>query len=68
MQFDWSIIAKAKIEKPFFLSGGIGVDDIAKINAFKHPDFYGIDVNSKFETEPGVKDMAKVLQLKVGLK
>jgi phosphoribosylanthranilate isomerase len=68
LQFDWSMIAKAKIEKPFFLSGGIGVDDIAKIKAFKHPDFYGIDVNSKFETEPGVKDMAKVLQLKVGLK
>lgn len=66
-QFDWNMIAKAKIEKPFFLSGGIGVDDIAKIKAFKHPDFYGIDVNSKFESEPGVKDMAKVLQLKVGL-
>jgi phosphoribosylanthranilate isomerase len=67
-QFDWAIIAKSKIEKPFFLSGGISVADIAKIKAFKHPDFYGIDVNSKFETEPGVKDMAKVLQLKVGMK
>jgi phosphoribosylanthranilate isomerase len=66
-QFDWNLIAKAKIEKPFFLSGGIGLEDVAKIKAFKHPDFYGIDVNSKFETEPGVKDMAKVLQLKVGL-
>lgn len=67
-QFDWSILAKSKIEKPFFLSGGIGVDDIAKIKAFKHPDFYGVDINSKFETEPGVKDMAKVLQFKVGMK
>jgi phosphoribosylanthranilate isomerase len=67
-QFDWSVIAKSKIEKPFFLSGGIGVDDIAQIKKFKHPDFYGVDINSKFETEPGVKDLAKVLQFKVGLK
>ncbi len=67
-QFDWSILEKSKIEKPFFLSGGISLDDIAAIKKFKHPDFFGVDVNSKFETEPGVKDMAKVLQLKVGLK
>ena len=67
-QFDWSILAKSKIEKPFFLSGGISVEDIAQIKKFKHPDFYGVDINSKFETEPGVKDMAKVLQFKVGMK
>jgi len=67
-QFDWSIIAKSKIEKPFFLSGGIGVADIAKIKAFKHPDFYGVDINSKVEKEPGEKDMALVLQFKLGMK
>jgi phosphoribosylanthranilate isomerase len=61
-QFDWSILNKAKIEKPFFLSGGIGPDDAAKIKTFKHPDFFAIDVNSKFETEPGVKDMAALLK------
>ena len=61
-QFDWSILKKAKIEKPFFLSGGIGPDDAAKIKTFKHPDFFAIDVNSKFETEPGVKDMAAILK------
>ncbi|MEQ1798552.1 MAG: phosphoribosylanthranilate isomerase [Lacibacter sp.] len=67
-QFDWNIIAKSKIEKPFFLSGGIGVADIAKIKAFKHPDFYGVDINSKVEKEPGEKDMALVLQFKLGMK
>ncbi len=67
-QFDWSILAKAKIEKPFFLSGGIGVADIAKIKAFKHPDFFGVDVNSKLEKEPGIKDMALVLQFTHGFK
>ncbi len=67
-QFDWSILLRAKIEKPFFLSGGIGVEDAARVKAFKHPDFFGVDVNSRFETAPGVKDMSKVLQFKMGLK
>ena len=61
-QFDWSILKKAKIEKPFFLSGGIGPDDAQKIKAFKHPDFFAIDVNSKFEIAPGLKDMAVILK------
>lgn len=61
-QFDWSILNSAKIEKPFFLSGGIGPGDVAKVKSFKHPDFFAIDVNSKFETESGVKDMAAILK------
>ncbi|MES2891782.1 MAG: phosphoribosylanthranilate isomerase [Bacteroidota bacterium] len=68
VQFDWKLIGKSKIEKPFFLSGGIGVDDTAKIKSFKHPDYFGIDVNSKVEKSPGVKDMALLLKLKQGLK
>jgi len=67
-QFDWSILSRAKIEKPFFLSGGIGPDDVAKIKAFQHPDFFGIDINSRFEKSPGVKDMGAVLAFKQGLK
>jgi phosphoribosylanthranilate isomerase len=67
-QFDWTILAKAKIEKPFFLSGGIGPDDAAKVKAFKHPDFFGVDINSLFEKEPGVKDMGKVLQFRQAMK
>jgi phosphoribosylanthranilate isomerase len=35
---------------------------------YKHPDFYGVDINSRFEKEPGVKDMALILQFKLGLK
>ena len=67
-QFDWKIITKAKIEKPFFLSGGIGVDDVKKVKTFKHPDYYAVDINSKVEKEPGVKDMGLVLQFRQGLK
>ena len=67
-QFDWSILKKAKIEKPFFLSGGIGPDDAQKVKAFKHPDFFAIDVNSKSEMAPGVKDMAAILKFLQGFK
>jgi len=67
-QFDWGLLKKAKIEKPFFLSGGIGPDDAAKIKSFRHPDFFGVDINSLFEKEPGVKDMGLVLGFKQGLK
>lgn len=67
-QFNWLAISKSKIEKPFFLGGGIGVDDIAKLKAFRHPDFYGVDVNSKLEKEPGIKDMSLLLQFKQGLR
>ncbi len=67
-QFDWSILTNAKIEKPFFLSGGVAPDDAAKVKAFTHPDFFGVDINSLFEKEPGVKDMGKVLHFRQGLK
>jgi phosphoribosylanthranilate isomerase len=67
-QFDWAVIEKSKIEKPFFLSGGIGIEDVKRIKAFKHPDFYGVDINSKVEKAPGEKDMSLVLQFKLGMK
>ncbi|MCB0740201.1 MAG: phosphoribosylanthranilate isomerase [Chitinophagaceae bacterium] len=67
-QFDWQLLTKARIEKPFFLSGGIGVEDAMKIKSFRHPDFFGVDINSRFETSPGVKDMAKLLQFKLAMK
>lgn len=60
-KFDWQIFKTAKIEKPFFLSGGITPADATLIKSFKHPDFYGIDINSQFEKEPGVKDMGLIL-------
>ncbi len=67
-QFDWSIFENARIEKPFFLSGGIGVDDAERISALQHPDLFAVDINSKFETQPGIKDMKQVLQFKESLK
>jgi phosphoribosylanthranilate isomerase len=59
-RFDWSLLQKAKVGKPFFLSGGIGPEDKERLRAFRHPHLYAVDVNSKFEIEPGVKDLKKV--------
>ena len=44
----------------FLLSGGIGPDDVERVKAFSHPMCVGIDLNSRFETEPGVKDVEKL--------
>jgi len=62
LQFDWSILENAKINKSFFLSGGIGLEDVEKIRSFKHPYLFAVDVNSRFEIVPGIKDINKVKQ------
>jgi phosphoribosylanthranilate isomerase len=59
-RFDWNILKTAEIKKPFFLSGGIGLDDMDILKSFQHPFLYAVDVNSRFETAPGMKDMTKV--------
>ncbi|WP_300596949.1 phosphoribosylanthranilate isomerase [Niabella sp.] len=57
-KFDWSGLQAAQLERPYFLSGGIGPDDVNALQAFlKDHDVYALDVNSKFETVPGIKDM-----------
>jgi phosphoribosylanthranilate isomerase len=59
-QFDWSVLSAYKGDTPFLLSGGINPGSVAAINGFSHPRFAGIDLNSGFETEPGIKDIAKL--------
>lgn len=63
-KFNWQLIKEATINKNFFLSGGIAFEDADEIKKFSHPFFYGIDINSKFETEPGIKDMELVKEFK----
>lgn len=55
--FNWEILKKYHSIKPFFISGGIGVDEINKIKKLNLPIF-AIDINSKFETEAGKKNVA----------
>ena len=57
-QFDWSILSAYDGETPFLLSGGIGPGDAERIKAFHHPNCIGIDLNSRFEITPGLKDVA----------
>ena len=56
-KFNWNLLEKWVIGKPFFLSGVIGLNDADALKKFKHPFFYGVDVNSSFETEPGIKNI-----------
>ncbi|HER40141.1 MAG TPA: phosphoribosylanthranilate isomerase [Salinimicrobium catena] len=66
--FNWEILKKYKSPTPFFLSGGIGPEEVSEIKKlyrhFEENDkaylFYGIDVNSKFETAPGLKNAEKL--------
>jgi len=59
-KFDWSLLDHYKGETPFFLSGGIYLDDVEAIKNITHPKFAGVDVNSRFEIEPGLKDIEKL--------
>lgn len=62
-KFDWQILNKNKINKPFFLSGGIGLKDVEKLRVYEHPFFYGVDVNSRVEISEGIKDMEAIREL-----
>ena len=54
--FNWELLSKHRFGKPFLLSGGIGPNNVNALKSFKHPDMTGVDVNSRFETSPGIKN------------
>ena len=60
LKFNWKLLNYYKGETPFFLSGGVGVEDLSSILQVSQSNFFGIDVNSKFETEPGKKDIGQL--------
>ena len=62
--FNWDLLKKYNGTIPFFLSGGIDSNMVQVIKEINHPMFAGIDVNSKFETEPGIKDINKIKTFK----
>jgi phosphoribosylanthranilate isomerase len=61
-KFDWSVLNEYAGKTPFLLSGGIGPDDAERVSAFHHPRCVGIDLNSRFELAPGVKDAIALRQ------
>ena len=63
-QFDWELLENYTFNIPFLLSGGIGPNDTEQILKLynKYPKMAGVDINSKFETEPGLKNAEQVKQ------
>ena len=59
-QFDWSLLSAYDGDIPFILSGGIGPDDAENVKSCNHPMCVGVDLNSRFEIEPAVKDVEKI--------
>jgi phosphoribosylanthranilate isomerase len=66
-KFNWDTLKPVNIDKLFFLSGGIEPGDVERLKAFEREPvarkLFAIDVNSKFETSPGVKDLKKIRTL-----
>lgn len=65
-KFEWSVLEKYPYEKPFFLSGGIGLEDVERIQIVLNSNLpiYALDVNSKFESKPGVKKIEELKEFK----
>ncbi|CAM3674504.1 phosphoribosylanthranilate isomerase [Mucilaginibacter galii] len=58
--FNWQVLENYKLNVPFFLSGGLSLENLENIKHIKHPAFYGVDLNSRFEIQPGLKDTDKL--------
>lgn len=61
-KFNWNILHDYHGEKDFLLSGGIAADDVKAIRKIQHPKMIGVDLNSKFEIKPGLKNAALLRQ------
>jgi len=61
-QFNWSILERYPLERNFILSGGVNADSLGTIQALavKIPKLIGVDINSKFERVPGIKDIDRI--------
>lgn len=57
VKFDWSVLNEYHGHTPFLLSGGIGPDDAGRLHHFHHEKCVGIDLNSRFEVAPALKDI-----------
>ncbi len=62
-KFDWEVLSEYNGKVPFFLSGGIGVDDIETIINLGHPMLFAIDINSRVEISPGLKDIVEIEEI-----
>lgn len=59
-QFDWTLLNRYTGNTPFLLSGGINQYSAAAVRNFHHPRLAGVDINSRFESSPGLKDIGRI--------
>jgi len=62
-KFDWRLLENIATDKPIFLSGGLGVEDLKSVQEKNMENLMGLDFNSKLEEKPARKDIAKIKQL-----
>ena len=58
ISFDWSLLSSYRGNTPFFITGGIGPQSLEALLEFEHPQWIGVDLNSRFESSPAFKDIA----------
>jgi len=61
--FDWNLLKPYNLPVPYFLAGGLALEHAAELAALRLPGLIGVDLNSSFETAPGVKDAGRVSQM-----
>lgn len=67
-KFDWSLLDAYEPLTPYLLSGGIGPDDAGAVIAAMRPGMAGIDINSRFETAPGIKNISSLTRFIISLR
>lgn len=67
-KFDWSLLADYPLNTPYMIGGGVGPEDTNQLQAHKHPQFVGVDINSKFEIKPAEKNTELVKRFAQELK
>jgi len=66
--FDWELLKKYKLEKKYFLSGGISLENLELLKELDLSMVHALDVNSRFEVSPGLKDIHALVKLKAKIK
>lgn len=62
--FNWKLLEGYQLQKPYFLSGGIGLENVPQLQEISDDRFYAIDVNSRFETAPAMKNIEMLTEFK----
>lgn len=62
--FSWQLLKNYQLDKPYFLSGGIGLESISALEQITDPRLYAVDINSRFELSPGLKDISQLTGFK----